>query len=425
MKGVQLTVNETLTRASLQARLDSMSLGLFHLTSVALCGMPFFFRGAIGEILKNSQLSYFTVLGGTISLVLGLGLSSWLSALTGRRLLIVSGLSIAGTCSYLSSISVSEEAILTHIFLSFFGCGLSLAPALATTLETFSTSLSGLAVGTLISCFVAGQLFVTFSSYLFDPKDFCSPSSKLCALQLGLELISVPMILAAVTSIVFLQESPYLLTDDCYALNGLLAMMTRGGSTQFKFSPCGVASDHSNFMVKKPVGTTEVVLGLLFGASLTYLISFPSGGGYEGLIAVIPVLGILGLVTVPRIGAITIPFLLMITMSCELVVGTNGFLFNIISQGLAVLGLGFVLLSFEPWADRVALSAFVMAVGEVGASCWPLFVNIHTETEEIAFAVIFGIAGIVAMMFLPLRSSECETGGPKFPKIPIIQYGST
>jgi MFS family permease len=394
--------------------------------------MPFFFRGAIGEALKHSSLSYpinlFSVLGGAVALVLGLLLAVWVSPFTGRRWPIIIGLVIAGISAYISSISSSLEAICSNFFLSFFGCGLSVSAAVALTLETFPSKLSGFAIALLASFYLAGQFFVTVSATVLNPKEYCAPlESELCGLQFRLELVSVPTVLAALTSILFLKESPFALTDDCYALNHLVSQMDTGRTAIFKFSP-GPSSTQNIFLTRKSLGVSEIIFGLILGSTLTLICSYGttgvSGISFLGTLVFLLALGSVPIGN-PRIAAMALPFVLMLVMSCELVIG-NHFSLEILARSLALGCMVMIFRGFEGWADRLALAAAVIGVGEIVSVGWPLFVNLHAETEETAFAIVFGLTGVVAVLLLPAKPAEFESIGksPQFNKIPIIPYGT-
>jgi hypothetical protein len=422
MKGVQLTINETLSPSSLQARIDGMGMGLFHMTLAGVGGMVVFFRGASLEILKSGNFSPLVSTLATLCTVLGLASSYLLGSLTGRRFMVVFGLCLMGVCSYLASICVAREYICLNGGLAMYGCGLSLAPCFALTVESFPSKLRGLGLGIVTSFYMAGEVFVAGMDSLITPVDFCASAGDLiCIAQVRAEVLSVPMIVAAITAIVFLQESPYVLLNDCYSLNALLSTMSRDRSTQFRFSPGANMS-----LVDKKISRTELVVGLLFGAALTYLNSWGSENASPiGLLAILVCVLTLSAVPVsnPRIACMAIPFLVMTLMCVEGVVGVHAGL-ELLSKSLALTMIVFGAVCWDSWTDRNRIFAFIFLLAESVSVVWPLFVRMHKETEEIAFAVIFGLTGMVAVLLLPTKASlpedELEDKGPLFVRIPIV-----
>ena len=394
---VVLTVNETLTPSSLQARIDKIPIGLVHMTCVGICGVSMFFHAA------SFQLPQFSVM----PLLVGIGLCCLATHWTGKRPLVITGLVVSGLLCYLGSLS---QYSVIYLSLALIGCGLGLPASVALTMETFPSKFRGLGVSILMCFWIAGEFYLTATDHLIAQSNNA----------LRLELLAIPVFVGGLAALAFLNESPMSLQDDCYALNSLLARMDSSGGSQIRFSPQAAVCRNEAGEKKNFINT--LVLGIMVGLSQSFLINrfstVASVSVFSLLVEFIAVLVVGGSVALhnPRIASITFSFLLTTVAVIKW--------FPIVEPLIR--------------AAAVCLAVFCLVCGARDVNLVLLFSQLTTclvtmaleqagsdDLRILILSIVFGIAGLVAA--LTLREDNVETSESSsfgFKKIPIIKYGS-
>ena len=437
---VLATKSEPLTRASLQARVDEIGFGPFQLSSIAIAGMALFFSGAIRH--------YFKVTGGesadflpsdhweTLGFVTGCAIAA-VAARLGRRPAVVIGLVLMGLCSYCASIAATATGVVLHSSFAQVGLGMCLPSVLCMSAEISPSMFKGSAVALAVSLTIVGEIYGILSEKILPPKNFCD--SQICPIQIRLECVSVPTVLAAVLAAVFLYESPFALQEDLFSLNMTLRGMERENAKNL--SPVNFVPSNDRTRKVRLEWDRVLILGVLLGLAETVLLAVPDT--HAGTSAVVGIFGLVvaGVVGVhylnPRLALIGCPFLISLAAGAGIVsvshpdwlVVQDSVVFALCKTGALCLVLFSVIHVVSLRLDaceRVRTLALAFGIGKLSALFYPL--HIAWTTSEVAIAVMAAVAGISALYFLseeaPEESGRLSERG-RFGKIPIVPYGTS
>lgn len=437
--------SESLTPISLQSRIDEIGFGPFQITTIAMSAMALLYAGGLRQFIKItmgesnflSQNSMFFAFLEFFGFSIGC-LLSFLSGRLGRRPAVVIGLVLMGLCSYCASISVSFQGMFFHLFLAQIGLGLSLPSSLCLAAEVSPQSVKGVAVSLTLSFMIVGEVFAILMEKILPAKNFCQDMASICPLQLRMECLSVPLVLASAMAAVALYESPFALQEDLFTLNKTLKKMeTENGkqltSKHFTNSPSSLTrSVHVT-------SATVVVIGLMFGLAEVVMGAVPESHALVSSVSSFFSLCFAGLLVTmvsPRIALITAPLVILLVGACGIVSVTHPewlliqdhVVFSVLKSAafsLLCFAVVYVLHLQLGVGETVGVIAVATGIGKGVATLLPLHVGyVQVEAAIAALAAIAAIAGLSVLNdYVPPKTNRLYESG-RFSKIPIVMYGT-
>ena len=424
--------------SGLQRRIDETGFGKIQIFSILLCGSLFMHAGAFRVLFDHSSLSLQNSLIANHPVLFPLFLNfaffigaacSAGTSLFGRRPAIVLSLLLCGLCSYAASVSPNQWGAQLETVLSFLGLGLGIPPSLCLVLELASSRMKGMSIALLLLFSCIGELFCVCMLTIYPNSSF----------QLGMEYLSVPLVIAAVVAAIALPESPSVLTEDCYLLNATLSAM--GANSRFFPAPVTYVEADRFDANRSIFGLASVVAGIEFfshktlaktdsiqsalSVSLLSLASLLLAGGLlsanlfspKTLLAISlfagSVLAGAGVALPSRIES-SLVFTILKALS-----------FAILTFALTCAGLS----SWNP-ATRIKLFAGMFGFGNL-LSFLPLL-----SGQGTTLAALFGLLTVLVLVFVSDQTSiDCDSNSQdslyhrgKFGKIPVLDppplYGS-
>jgi len=425
--------DEPISVFGLQRRIDETGFGKIKIISVLLCGSLFMHAGAFRVLFhsalssQNSLITNHPVLFPlflNFAFFIGAAFSAGTSHF-GRRPAIVLSLLLCGLCSYAASVSPNQWGAQLETILSFLGLGLGIPPSLCLVLELAPSRMKGMSIALLLLFSCIGELFCVCMLTIYPLSSF----------QIGMEYLSVPLVIAAVVAAIALPESPWVLTEDCYLLNATLSAM----GVKSRFFPAPVTYvEADRFDANRSIfGLASVVAGIEFFSHKTLAKSIESALSVSLLS-----LGLLllagGLLSANLFSSKTLLSISLFSASVLAAAGValpskieSSLVFTILKAlSFAILTFALTCAGLSSWnpATRIKLFAGTFGFGNL-LSFLPL------SGEGTTLAALFGLLTVLVLVFVSDQTSNyCDPKlqdslyhRGKFGKIPVLDpplYGS-
>ena len=418
--------------SALERRIDEIKFGgTTQIISLVVCGSLFAYHGAFRalylsmESVVSNRFIFWSILNAFFFCGTAL---SWIVSHFGRRPSILVSLVLVGLCSNAASLSPNEWGMKLELFLSFFGLGLGIPPAVALVTEISSFRLRGLAMSFLLLFSLLGELCVLVFSNNHDLLTF----------QVGIQFLGVPVLIAALFAAIYLPESPFLLTEDCFTLNATLASL---GPLSRRFTPSPMEYNFTSS--KSSVNNTICALAsVVAGTELLLMhlpmqfqpqISFKSFFISALSLIVIPG-GLLGIFEAKSL--LIFSLVVMCGISCAGIASPSdlgvSLVFSLLKAGT---GLILVFAMSTGWcicehpADRLKILASAWGLGKLVSFAVPL--PLTASGEETTFAALFGLLAVLVMALAASDITKQQKGENddfseslyhrgKFEKIPVL-----
>jgi MFS family permease len=429
---LSIVFDEPLSIEALEQKMNRIGFGWFQIFSIVLCGMYFFYLSAMVAAMPAVRKYPGMIIGSIVS--------SLVSPYIGRKSMIIFGLSLMSFTAYMSS-SVTNT-IPNYILVGHIGVGLGLASAMATVIESSPKKFQPLSLSLMLLMEIVGEVYVWIVGQIVSISGWCHRGmTTICSAQLSLEFISIPIFFALILSAIYLNESPVFVMDDCFNLNLILKRMKEWNRCDEEVSIKFVPSYHR--LPSQPSLNIHclIVYGFILFTIESFFAFFPKSPVDHLAVSVIGTVVLVGLVSVilsQGKGILTVlgVTLLMISLMSIFVtlVETKTFIKSwIIFSALRLLTFfSFTVLLWlilDPQVTSLVSVRYVSMIFSLGYGLCGLaryLVTLPVGAFEIVVACMFGIAGILVLVFPPTsaKTSACDDG-VKFSKIPIIDYGST
>lgn len=414
-KQTSLTLDEPLTRASLQRRINDIGFGPHQTVILVICGSLLLFQGGytffarrVVETDTKDWMPFWLISGLPVAGIIPGGFISMATLSWGRRANVIISLLTVGVAAYCTS---AVSYVYSHVFLSHVGLGLGLPNIFALAVESSPTRYLALCVGALVACIVLGEAYAATASWILPTS--CGNDS-LCNFQFGIGIVSFPMLIAGIAAVVGLAESPFYMMKDCYILNSLLKNMHAANRisssddprVETRFVPSLVSASTAPSLS----GRTVLVCGFLIGCVRAFFSSYPHPESHVAIGSLSALTGtVLGAIfaqtTGPRTSASILPFVLMAVAGSGLVVASSWTGLALVQSWIIFCvckALSLALLVAVIMVVSCDLRGLAMAfiIGTALSGLFPSFLAMTSVVEEVSFSILFGLAGLAAAFSL-------------------------